>query len=169
MATASNILKNFNVFIDGRGYAGLAKTVQIPKLELNIEPLCYAGMDCEMPWASGQKMMEANIVLSGYDKYVLGLWGLGNSKRIPIVARGALESLDGNVVPIIINMSCLIGAIEFGEWEATKESVMTIPLYLYTYKYTEGAQIVHDIDVINMKRIVNGVDQLANIRNALGI
>jgi P2 family phage contractile tail tube protein len=32
-----------------------------------------------------------------------------------------------------------------------------------------GEQVVHEIDAENMVRVINGVDTLANIRNALGI
>jgi P2 family phage contractile tail tube protein len=42
-------------------------------------------------------------------------------------------------------------------------------LSLTYYKQTIGGQVIHEVDVINMVRIINGTDVLADIRSALGM
>ncbi|MBJ9952946.1 phage major tail tube protein [Acinetobacter baumannii] len=37
------------------------------------------------------------------------------------------------------------------------------------YKQTIAGKVIHEIDVINMVRIIDSVDVLADIRNAIGI
>ena len=37
------------------------------------------------------------------------------------------------------------------------------------YKLTLANEILHEIDVENMKRIINGEDQLESLRTAMGI
>jgi P2 family phage contractile tail tube protein len=37
------------------------------------------------------------------------------------------------------------------------------------YKLSHGGEVIHEIDVPNMVRVVGGVDQLSEIRNALGV
>jgi phage tail tube protein FII len=42
-----------------------------------------------------------------------------------------------------------------------------VPLVGYTYLLDEV--VIHDIDVLNMKRIIGGVDRLAAQRKAIGL
>ncbi|BET34742.1 hypothetical protein wCIFem_11920 [Wolbachia pipientis] len=39
------ILKNFNVFVDGRGYAGKIDEITLPKLTIKTEEYRAGGMD----------------------------------------------------------------------------------------------------------------------------
>jgi len=169
MGTASNILKNFNVYIDGRGFAGVAEEVQLPTLELKSEDFRAGGMDGAIKIEQGQEAMEASISLSGYDSATLALWGVGEGNLVPIVARGALESLNGTVTPIVVNISGTIRSMEPDAWKAGEKSTLKFTIDVRAYKYTQNGQVIHDIDIINMVRIVNGKDRLANIRNALGM
>ena len=41
----TKILKNFNLFVDGRGYAGRTEEVTPPKLTIKTEELRAGGMD----------------------------------------------------------------------------------------------------------------------------
>jgi len=169
MATASNILKNFNVYIDGRGFAGVAEEVQLPTLELKSEDFRAGGMDGTIKIEMGQEALECNITLSGYDERTLALWGVGEGNLVPIVARGALESLDGTVTPIVVNISGTIRSMEPDAWKSGEKSTLKLIVDIRAYKYSQNGQVIHDIDIINMVRIVNGKDRLANMRNALGI
>lgn len=40
-----NILRNVNVFVDGRGYAGRAQEVTLPKLAVKTEEHRAGGLD----------------------------------------------------------------------------------------------------------------------------
>lgn len=47
--------------------------------------------------------------------------------------------------------------------------LLKITMSLTYYKMQHGDTVVHEIDAINMVRIINTVDILAGVRSALGI
>lgn len=169
MATASKILKNFNLFVDGRGYAGQVDELQLPTLGLQVEDFRAGGMDAPIAVEMGQEKLEATFTLSGYDNATLALWGVGEGSLVPFVARGAIESLDGSVQPVKVTMSGTVRSVAPGAWQAGQKSSLQFTLDLRSYKYEQDGAVLHDIDVINMVRIVNGVDRLASQRAAIGI
>jgi P2 family phage contractile tail tube protein len=169
MATASNLLKNFNLYVDGRGFAGVCDELQLPTLGLIVEDFRAGGMDASVAVEMGQEKLEASFVLSGYEENVLNLWGMGQGQIVPLVARGALESLDGSVTPVVVYMNGTIRSMEPGAWKAGEKSTISFTMDLRSYKYTQGGRTINDIDIPNMVRIVNGTDRLAAQRNAIGI
>jgi P2 family phage contractile tail tube protein len=169
MATASNILKNFNLYVDGRGFAGVVDELQLPTLGLVVEDFRAGGMDASVAVEMGQEKLEASFVLSGYEENVLNLWGIGQGTTVPLVARGALESLDGSVTPVVVYMNGTIRSMEPGAWTAGEKSTISFTMDLRSYKYTQAGRTINDIDIPNMVRIVNGTDRLAAQRNAIGI
>jgi len=169
MATASKLLKNFNLYVDGRGFAGVVDELQLPTLGLVVEDFRAGGMDASVAVEMGQEKLEASFVLSGYEENVLNLWGIGQGTTVPLVARGALESLDGAVTPVVVYMTGTIRSMEPGAWTAGEKSTISFTMDLRSYKYTQAGRTINDIDVPNMVRIVNGVDRLAAQRNAIGI
>lgn len=169
MPTASKLLKNFNLFVDGRGFAGQIDELQLPTLALTVEDFRAGGMDTSIAVEMGQEKLEVTFTLSAYDGTVLGLWGVGQGSTVPLTARGALESLDGTVEAVVVNMEGTIRSIEPGAWTAGEKSSLVFSMDLRSYKYTQNGSLIHEIDVVNMIRKVNGVDRLAAQRTALGI
>jgi hypothetical protein len=72
-------------------------------------------------------------------------------------------------IPILINMTGRIYTLDPGEWKAGDRSMLTHRVALAYYKETIDGNVVHEIDVVNMKRIINGVDQMESIRTAIGV
>lgn len=169
MAVASKILKNFNLYVDGRGYAGQVDELKLPNLSLMGEDFRAGGMDAPVFVEMGQEKLEATFTLSGYDADALGLWGIGSGQTVPLTARGALESLDGAVQAVKVVMNGVIRSVEPGNWKAGEKSTLQFTIDLRNYKYEQAGSVIHDIDVVNMTRIVNGKDRLAAQRAAIGI
>lgn len=169
MSTASRILKNFNLFVDGRGYAGHIDELKLPTLGLQVEDFRAGGMDSPIAIEMGQEKMEASFVLSSYDSDALALWGVGSGATVPLIARGALESLDGSVEPVKVTMSGIVRSVEPGNWKAGEKSTLSFTLDVRSYKYEQAGKTLHEIDAVNMIRIVDGVDRLASQRSAIGI
>lgn len=169
MAVASKILKNFTLFVDGRGFAGQIDELKLPTLSLTGEDFRAGGMDAPVFVEMGQEKLEASFTLSGYESETLALWGVGPGQVVPMVARGALESLDGGVQAVKVTMNGTIKSVEPGNWKAGEKSSLQFTLDLRNYKYEQDGVIVHDIDVLNFTRIVGGVDRLAQQRKALGL
>lgn len=169
MPTASKILKNFNLFVDGRGHAGQIDELKLPTLALTGEDFRAGGMDSSVFVELGQEKLEATFTLSGYSQETLALWGVGPGATVPLVARGAVESLDGTVQAVKVTMAGTVRSIEPGNWKAGERSALVFTLDLRAYKYEQDGATIHEIDVLNMVRIVNGTDRLAAQRTAIGL
>jgi P2 family phage contractile tail tube protein len=169
MSAAAQILKNFNLFVDGRGYAGNIDEITLPVLDVLEEDYRAGGMDAPVGIDMGMEKLTASFKLSKFDREVLALWGVAVGGTIPFVFRGALESLDGSVQAVVINMTGRIKTVETDSVTPGAKAGQTFTLSLTAYRYEQDSVVVHDIDVLNMKRIIGGVDRLAQIRAAIGI
>lgn len=56
-----------------------------------------------------------------------------------------------------------------GTWKAGDLANLEMEGAIRYYKLTIGDTVVYQIDIDNMIRIINGVDQLASIRSAIGM
>lgn len=169
MAAANKILKNFSVFIDGRGFAGNAKEIQLPTLAITTEDFRAGGMDAPIAIEMGQEKLDASITLSSYDITALAQWGVGEGYTVPVVARGAVESLDGSVEAIYVAMRGKVVSMAPSAWTPGAEATIKLDLNLTTFRYEQNGAVVIDIDVPNMKRVIGSIDRLAEQRAALGL
>ena len=58
------ILKNFNAFVDGRGYAGRIDEISLPKLSIKTEEHRAGGMDIPVAIDMGMEKLEAELTFS---------------------------------------------------------------------------------------------------------
>lgn len=165
----TDVLKNMNLFVDGRGHAGKVDELNPPKLTLKTEEHRAGGMDAPVELDMGMEKLETDFTLSSFDKEVLKQFGLAPGSQIPLTIRGALESEDGTVTPVIINLRGKIKELDFGSWKPGDKAQLKAVVALRYYKLTHGQDVVHEIDAEGMIRTVNGVDQLAGQRTALGL
>lgn len=166
---ARDILKNFSLFVDGRGYAGQIDQYSPPDLSLTVEDFRAGGMDAPIALDMGQEGMETSFVLAAYDADVLRLWGVRQGGAVAMTARGALESYDGTVRPVVHRMRGTITSLQRGDWQPGTKAQLTVTARLDYYAEEIAGETVTEIDVINMVRVIGTVDQLAAQRAALGI
>ena len=169
MATAQNILKNYNLFVDGRGYAGNVEELQLPNLALKIEDFRAGGMDSSVALDMGQEKMEFSATLTGFDLDVLKMWGVSTNSVKQLVVKGALENIDGTVVALSAFIGGTIRSLELGAFKAGEKSTLKLTVDVRTYRYEQDGQEIHNIDIENYVRIINGTDQLKAKRAALGL
>jgi P2 family phage contractile tail tube protein len=167
MSAAANILKNFNLYVDGRNFAGNIDEVQLPSLNIVGEDYRAGGMDAPIEIDMGMEKLEATFKLSKFDENVDKL--LSSPSAINLTFRGAVESLDGVVKAAVIKMTGKIHSIETDAASGGAKAAKTYRVPLIAYSYTLAGDVIHDIDVLNMKRIIGGVDRLAEQRKAIGL
>lgn len=166
---ARDILRNFNLFVDGRGYAGNVTEYSAPALGVNTEDFRAGGMDAPVALDMGMEALEASFVLSAYDFDALTLWGVWEGGRINVTARGSVESYDGTVKAAVHRLRGRITRVERGSWTPGQQAPLTITMRPDFFSEELDGRQVHEIDVPNMTRIINGVDQLAARRTAMGL
>lgn len=129
------------------------------------------GMDMEIDMDMGMEKLSASFTI-GEDPDILSLFGIKqNAKQVPIFIRSHLENdVTGDKHTVIEELRCKVVSIDMGTISVGSSSSTTVTLSPMYYKYhiEETGLVVWEIDPINMVRIVNGVDQLADARASLG-
>ena len=62
-----------------------------------------------------------------------------------------------------------IKSAEPDTWQGGQKSGWSFTVSLRYYRYNQNGENIHEIDVLNMKRVINGVDQLAQHRANIGL
>lgn len=166
MAQIPRILKNFSLFVDGRGLAGIVDTLTLPTLPIKVEEFRGGGMDAPVEHDMGMEKLEGTFQLQEYNPDILALLGQAN---VQLTARGAIRRDGEDAVAVVVNMTGMIKQLEPGDWKAGESNMPTFSYTLRYYKLTVGGREIYEIDKVNMVRRVNGVDQLATIRQAIGV
>ena len=164
-----NVLKNFALFVDGRGYAGQADEVELPKLKVKTEEFRGGGLDAPVEIDMGMEKLEMGYTLSGFQREILGLFGIGIGLPTVLTLRGGLQDENGLVTPMMVNVAGKTKDLDFGTWKpgdkAQCKAMMSVSYLLITH----GVIPVIEIDVPNMVRRINGIDQLLPMKLALGV
>lgn len=164
-----DVRKNINLFVDGHGLAGEIQDFNAPALELMMEEFRAGGMNAPLDIEMGMSKLTASFNLISYKRQVLALFGVAAGQTVPFTARELLESQDGTKTGVVHTMRGKISKMDPGTSKPGQLEPLNFELTLQYYKLEHGGQVIHEIDVVNMKRIVNGVDVLAADRAALGI
>jgi phage tail tube protein FII len=180
------VLKNFNLFIDGRGYAGRIEEVTLPKLVHRTEEYRLGGLDTPVQVDMGMEKLECDLTLSEYDAHVIKLFGIedesllptalqgigldpavnaltGFTPRglIPLTMRGGLsDEVNDRVVPVVIYVEGSMIELDLGQWRAGEKTTLKIRLALRYYRLTVDNENLIEIDVDNRVRQVAGNDQI---------
>jgi hypothetical protein len=148
------VLKNMNLFVDGRGYAGRIDEIQLPKLTLKTEEHRAGGMDVPVEIDLGMDKLEAELTISDYDPEVYKLFGLLDLKPVQITIRGAIQAQGEDAKPVVVNLRGGWREIDAGTWKPGDKSTLKVSVAASYY---------------NLVRKVGGVDQMAAIRTAIGL
>lgn len=166
MSAANGKLKNFNLFLDGVGFAGEAESVTPPALTIATEEFRAGGMDAPVSIGMGMEALELSFSISNLASEARKSFG---KPDLPLTLRGALEDLDGTIRPVVINARGQVTGLEDPEFKAGENVSTSYTAKLTYYKFTQSDKVIHEIDIPNMIRIIDGVDQLKEQRNAIGI
>ncbi|GLS27370.1 phage major tail tube protein [Marinibactrum halimedae] len=162
------VLKNFNLFVDGNGFAGLVEQVTLPKLSLKMSDIYNGGMDAPIDLEMGMDKLECSFSLSEYNADIIKQFGLRNGAQVSLTMRGGLDAENG-VVPVIVKLTGAWKDLDMGSWKPGEKAPLNANVTLRYYKLTIGTEDLVEVDVVNMVRVIDGVDQLAEMRTAIGL
>lgn len=162
-------LKNFNCYLDGTSYAGLASEVQLPELSVNTADYRGGGMDAPEAVDMGMEALSATVTLAEYNQQMLKAFGVIDHRAVNLQFRGAIQREGEDAVPVIAEMTGRFTAHNPNAWESGSNAPVAGTFRCSYYKLTVDGETIYEIDVENMKRIIGGEDQMASIRGAIGI
>ena len=162
------ILKNFNAFVDGKGFAGRIDEIKLPKLSLKTEEFRAGGMDIPIQIDLGMEKLEAELTFAEYDPDLFRLFGLTDNSGIAFTLRGGLQSA-ASTESVVINLRGILTELDPGSWKPGDKSNLKCTVSASYYKLTIDNRELIEIDAENMIRKINGSDQLSSLRSALGI
>ena len=163
------VLKNMNLFVDGRGYAGRVDEIELPKLTLKTEEHRAGGMDVPVEIDLGMEKLETSLTIADYDPDVFKLFGLLDRQDTPVTVRGAIQRQGEAAQPVVVSLRGGWKEIDSGTWKPGDKSTLKVSAALNYFKLTIAGEEVVEVDAKNLVRKVGGVDQMSEIRKAVGL
>jgi P2 family phage contractile tail tube protein len=162
-------LANLNLFVDGVSFQGDVPSLTLPKLTLKMEEHRPGGMDMPVEMDLGMEKQEAAFTTTGVRREALKFFGLADSSGFNGTFRGAFKGLKGNITPVVVTLRGTLKEIDMGDWKSGDKSEIKHSVGLSYYKLEVDGRLLYEIDALGMKRVIDGVDQLAAQRAALGL
>lgn len=161
-----HILKNFNAFVNGTGFAGLCDEATLPEIKIKMDEHRAGGMDASYEIDMGMEAMSAKLNMGEYAADIIKALGAGS--RIQL--RGSLvRDSDGDRIAVSVEIGGRFKSFMPGNWKAGDKANGEFEMTVDYYRWTQAGEDLIEIDVQNMVRTIGGVDQLAGIRDDIGI
>lgn len=161
-----DVMRNVAAFVDGRNYAGQCSQVTLPELNIQTEEMRAGGMDAPIEMDMGMEALRATLQFLTVPAEVMKLLG---KREIPLTLRGGLISHDGTVKGATAELRGKFVGNNPGDWAAGAQGAFTAVFAAHYYKLTIEGEEIHEIDIERMVRVINGEDQLGELRDRLGI
>jgi P2 family phage contractile tail tube protein len=163
-------LKNFNVFVDGVSFVGVATEVGLPKLSRKMEAYRAGGMNGEVDIDLGMEKLEIEHTYGGLVREMFQGFGLTRIDGMLLRFAGAYQRDDtGDVDAVEVTVRGRHQEIDTGNAKAGDKSELKVKSSLTYYKLTVNGQVDVEIDLVNMVENINGKDVLAAQRRAIGL
>ncbi len=164
------ILKNFNLTVNGLAYVGRVEELVLPKLSIKMEDYHMGGLDTPLQIDMGMEKLECDMTLSEYDTEVIKLFvpHRDSATAVPLTLRGAFDNENG-VTPVVIALLGAWKSLDFGSWKAGEKAPLKISVALVYYRLDIGGDTLVEIDINNMERHINGVEQVGAMHDAVGL
>ena len=162
-------IKNFILFNEGNSYLGEVPEVQLPKLSRKTEDYRAGGMGGPVKLDFGMEGIELEWTAAGYLRDVFAQWGTLKHDGVMLRFTGAAQAEDEAVMAIEVIARGRHTEIDPGKSKAGDNTEIKIKTALSYYKLSIDGQAVIEIDLVNLVEVVDGVDRLQAIRQALGI
>ena len=170
MANVAEQFRAINAYVAGESYAGRVEEFHPARLQIMVDDYHAGAMDTPVMLDMGMETPVSRLIINGYHGQILNQFGLSDANAVQMEVRGALEDYGGAVRNITFKMTGNVIDIPFGRIRGRGEvPKMVIQLSCSYYEIIIDGTSHITIDVLNMIRIVNGVDRLAALRDAIGV
>ncbi|WP_342307889.1 phage major tail tube protein [Pseudomonas fluorescens] len=163
------MLTNCAMFLDDVSFSGDVPSMTLPKLAIKSEEYRGGGMSGPIDLPTGLEKMEAAWVTNGVRKESLKFFALADQTACNAVFRGAFKGQKGVVKAVIVTLRGSLKELDMGEWKPGDKAEIKHAMAVTYYKLEIDGRVMFEIDFANMVQVINGVDQLADERSALGL
>ena len=163
------VLYDTNLFMGGISFSGDVPSVTLPKITVKTDSFRGGGMGGEIEMDMGLEKLEASFVTTGVRREAMKYYGLADQTACNAVFRGAFKGLAGKVTPVIATLRGLLKELDMGDWKPGDKAENKYAIALQYYKLEIDNRVMYEIDMVNCVRVIDGVDQMADVRNALGL
>lgn len=163
-------LKNYNLFNEGESYLGRVAEIVPPKLTAKMEEWRGGGMDAPIDVDLGMEKLTMEWTCGGYERQVLTQFGALRHDAVGLRFAGGLQGEDSDTVHAVeIVVRGRHSEIDFGTAKAGDDTAKKIMSTLSYYRLSIDGEVLVEIDVINMRKMIGGVDRMESLRTALGL
>ncbi|KAA5606834.1 phage major tail tube protein [Roseospira marina] len=164
------VVHKMNLFVDGQGYAGQLDEVTLPKLTIKTADYRSGGLDAPVEIDLGMEKLEIGFVVAGVDADLFRSFGVLGRDGVPLTLRGGLTRQGGSdVQSVALTLRGTFRELDLGTWKPGELTTLTVAGSLTYYKVAIAGAALVEIDVLNMVRMIDGTDQLAALRDAIGM
>lgn len=164
------LLHHMNVFVDGKGYFGVAYEVEVPKPEITTREYSAGGMSAPIDVRQAMHgKLTASMSFHGFDPELYSLFDITEGTDLPFTVRGSTEDRDGGTHAHVIQMRGIITKIDEGTWKGGEEVPLKLDLSLRYYKRLRDGVELLEAHPENMLFKLRGRDLLAEHRRNIGL
>jgi len=163
------MLTNCVMFVDGVSFSGDVPSMTLPKLSIKTEEYRGGGMSGPVDLPTGLEKLEAAFTTNGVRKEALKFFGLADQTACNLVFRGSFKGQKGTVKSVTVTMRGSLKEVDMGDWKPGDKAEVKHAVAVTYYKLEIDGRVMFEIDFANMVQVINGVDQLAAERSALGL
>ncbi len=160
-------LKNFNLFVDGIGFAGRAEEASLQTLNVKSEDHT-AGLDTPYPVDMGMETPSLFFDLAEPSGDVIKFVGKDQEVSVRLIGTMNDDSSPSSQA-IEITARGFIGSADLGNWNAGIQKVSPKFTMKLVYVKVTAPSGTFELDIRNNKRMVNGTDVVESIRGKIKI
>jgi P2 family phage contractile tail tube protein len=162
-------LFNQNLFIDGITFQGDVPELSLPKVTVKTEGYRAGGMDGEIDMDTGLEKLEASFSTNGVRKEAMKFLGLADQTAFNGSFRGSFKEQKGRFVGTVATIRGMLKEVDPGSWKPGDKAEFKYAVSVSYYKFEIDGVVMYEIDPANSVRVINGVDQLQQMRTQLGV
>lgn len=159
-------IRSYNAFIDGIGYFGKSTEAKLPVLKIKLEDHRGAGMDAPIGIDMGMEGMTAEVSFAEWSPELITHFG---TKKRLILRPGAMGEDSFAVDSYIATIGGRFTSVEADPLKQGSPSLLKLMVSVDYYRLEMNGTQLLELDIENAKRIIGDTDQLAQMRQAMGL
>lgn len=158
--------KAMSLYVDGENFIGRVEDVKLPDLNIKTDEYRAAGMDAPVDIEMGMDKLDLQFTLAEFTPSIIKQLGALTADR-QLVLRGALQRQGEAAVGMSVRVQGALKMLSRDNLKQGEKAGMQCTVNCNSYIEQQAGEELINIDILNYKRVIGGVDQLAGMRELL--